>query len=81
MSKAILVTDMPNECRECPCFNSNDFGVSCGASGKEITYDYDNFVYTKPDWCPLKHLPKKQSVYDYALGWNDCIDEILGEKQ
>lgn len=83
MSKAILVTDMPNECRDCACFDSNDFGTFCGATDKEIKYDYDKYEYTKPNWCPLKEMPK-ELVYgktcndlSYTDGYNACIDKIL----
>lgn len=37
------------------------------------------------EWCPLKALPEKKVPYgsdifnDYINGWNDCVDEILGE--
>jgi hypothetical protein len=46
-----------------------------------------------PDWCPLKSMPEKKTVPQYcgngvygfktaekahyAIGWNDCIDEVL----
>ena len=42
-------------------------------------------VTHKEDWCPLKPIPEKKTyiggLYDdgYADGYNDCIDEILGE--
>lgn len=47
----------------------------------------------KPSWCPLKPLPEKMKVdYDtitsaevtekvVAMGYNFCIDTILGEKK
>ena len=85
MSKAILVIDMPDGCRECPL---------CGED--HMTYrDYcritDQYIWTldKPDWCPLKLMPKKMegndSIYyqwgDYEDGWNHCIDSILGKSK
>lgn len=42
----------------------------------------------KPSWCPLKEIPEKKTrdypEYDsyitgYDDGWDDCLDEILGE--
>ena len=83
--KVVLVMDNPKECRECPCMNSCDFGVFCGATGKEIKYDYDKFEYTIPLWCPLKALPKQREIFNHCDdylngiddGWNNCIDEIL----
>jgi hypothetical protein len=89
MSKAILVINMPDECRKCPCFQSNDFGVFCGVTDKEIKYDYDKFIYTKPIWCPLKDAPKEKDwsevpyyvtdCYSYMQGWNHCLDKILSK--
>ena len=42
---------------------------------------------SKPDWCPLKPLPKKDNfddLYDgyctgYHDGWNDCLREITSQ--
>lgn len=88
MNKAILVTDMPNECIDCACFDSNDFGTFCGATDKEIKYDYDKYEYTKPTWCPLKEAPKEKDwsevppyvtdCHSYMCGWNGCLNKILG---
>jgi hypothetical protein len=37
----------------------------------------------KPDWCPLKPMPKHIIDFggddDYADGYNTCIDEIIGD--
>ena len=93
MGKAILVIDNPDECRNCPCFNGFYFGAYCGRIDKEIEYDYNKCIYTKPDWCPLKALPEKMKVKQYcgngvygivtaqeahyAMGWNGCLDRLL----
>ena len=59
----------------------------CGIENMEVTFYHDQAYYdnyTKPDWCPLKPLPEKEDVNlfndraGYSLGWNACIDEILG---
>lgn len=91
MSKAILVIDMPNECTECPVhfldlIGKDDFRLWCGKKCKNIELHDNGCIKTgyKPDWCPLKTLPKKEDVNlfndraGYALGWNACIDEISG---
>ena len=54
-----------------------------------------NYV-KRPSWCPLKPIPKKIEsgkiedgtktnipipVEHFAMGWNDCLDEILGETE
>ena len=48
---------------------------------------YDCESKSRPDWCPLMDLPKKDnrdypantSDAGFAEGWNQCIDEITGE--
>ena len=89
MSKAILALEMPNKCAECP--------LSCDIMGdynKNLCRCYEEYMVNpnsekRPDWCPLKELPIKDSKMsmiksiDYSKGlvdgWNSCIDEILGE--
>ena len=43
----------------------------------------------RPHWCPLKNVPEKQvrdyPEYDryitgYDDGWDDCLEQILGER-
>lgn len=83
--KAIIVIDMPNSCDKC------EFGYY--SDGKILLCDYENKIGSeenKPDWCPLKELPEKiprpQPIESdefnrgFCWGWNDCIDEILGEE-
>lgn len=50
----------------------------------EEHYDYES--ESRPDWCPLMDLPKKDngdypantSDAGFTEGWNQCIDEITG---
>lgn len=104
MSKAVLVIDMPQNCRNCDFCNMNvhlkkvcrakveDSNV-CGLYYHEIGNDMN-----KPDWCPLRPvLEKKKEKYmlqrkdcfgiletygekmdRIAVGYNRCIDDILG---
>lgn len=59
MSKAILIMDMPQHCIDCPCHFADDEGaVICGKENKELITD-DIQTY-KPDWCPIRELPKKK---------------------
>lgn len=86
MSKAILVVDIEECCADCPCSLIDDKGmVICLAMrGEEVGKDG-----IKPDWCPLKELPKEdnESYFPdeysdgYANGWNACINEILGKRR
>ena len=77
--KAVLVIDMPTDCIKCPL-----------ADG----YCWNTFPSKgKADGCPLKPLPQerefsKQNILpinvdgnSFVLGWNACIDEILGETE
>jgi hypothetical protein len=48
-----------------------------------------------PTWCPLKPMPEKKELNEFKyrmlvngeqffykdIGWNKCIDEILGEEE
>ena len=79
MSKAILVMDMPESCLDCLC---RGFAGICNLKNKDVKYNGK-----RPKWCPLKEVPQKKYfteaeklVYgkSFILGYNACIDEILG---
>ena len=79
MAKAMLIMDMPSSCLECPCMNELD---ECEAMKYEDVGDCSR----KPTWCPLREVPQKKEFSDIetafdrvkTLGYNACIDEILG---
>lgn len=93
MSKSILVIDTPDNCNECElhalteCDYNKEF--YCVINGKIV----EEFACSKakPDWCPLRNLPRKKMLLglDGASnameirergrqeGFNACIDEIL----
>lgn len=82
--KAILVIDAPNECDECPCLNYKLWYCQADPKHRDGAEDY------VPEWCPLKPMPQNKEIIgtkyikdsnQYALGWNACIDEILGEEE
>ena len=88
MSKAILVMDMPANCKECRLRFEDDYSDWCPCDiERNGTTDVFDCVknLTKPDWCPLKPVPEKsltgKSDYyqwgDWEDGYNACIDEIL----
>lgn len=97
MSKSVLVIDTPENCYDCP-FGTAYCGELEYVGYCELAdcLDYDVFLMTeehydcesksKPVWCPLKPLPKKNTVEndmtDYQCemvdGRNQCIDEIAG---
>ena len=76
MAKAMLIMDMPSNCYECE-LNNYHF---CFVTSDNVER-YRNTEY-KPTWCPLREVPQKMEKYhehdEIALGYNACIDEILG---
>lgn len=94
--KGIIVVDMPECCKYCPfvtsrvngnyyCSIKESIGVSLGLSNPIS----DDEFYSKPNWCPIKPIPKRKTgrslpEYDtdihYEIGWNSCIDAIIGER-
>lgn len=89
--KAILAIDMPEGC------------VNCALCRMENRKGYNDYICVpqnqlapmaigtdKPDWCPLRPMPKKKpepqskrlatDVWDrfYTIGWNKAIEAIEG---
>lgn len=98
MRKSVLVIDTPASCYDCP-FGTSYCGKLEYVGYCELAdcLDYDVILMTeehydcesksRPDWCPLKPLPKYKSMekpgeYEYGKmhGWNQCINEITGGK-
>lgn len=79
--KAILITDMPNRCYFYKLYNAF-YGI-CQFTGDRVRTE-NIMASNKLENCPLKPLPKyyepSKRTNDYEMGWNCCIDEILGEK-
>ena len=80
--KAILVIDMPENCLKCKLQDWANCRIVKGCHTGD----------TRPDWCPLKPMPEKMQVCgkypqpdgivpSYKIGYNACIDEILGDKE
>ena len=97
MSKSVLVIDTPENCYGCPfgteyCGNLEYEG--CCELADCLYYDailmteehYDCESKSRPEWCPLKPLPKKfdnekdRKLGDFEplfkIGWNACLREI-----
>lgn len=93
MSKAVLVLDeMPTSCSECDYMATSSFdGHVCIL--KVVAENYKKIGNEiKPDWCPLRELPEKMNICgkypqpngmtpSYKIGWNDCLNEITGERE
>lgn len=78
--KAILILDeMPESCEMCYLCRMREQGRFC-----VITKEYDHEIGCVQKNCPLKPMPhyKLNTIPNgaYARGWDDCIDEILGEE-
>lgn len=57
MSKAILVIDMPDKCKDCTLHEmAGDFNKHLCVPMQRT---HDKFSNTKPDWCPLRLVPEK----------------------
>lgn len=93
MSKAMLILDTPKTCFDCIfCFELDEgINACCSVMSDEndeglyrdIQCDGD-YCQGKPDWCPLKELPKGRKYGEEIFngnvkGWNDCLKTILGE--
>ena len=89
MNKAILVIDMPKNCRECTLAQNKTIPLeeaySCTLTRKWVI---DKECDSRPSGCPLKEVPEKMQVCgkypqpdgivpSYKIGYNACIDEIL----
>ena len=92
MSKAVLMIDMPNNCRGCPLHTHVEWAGSICVP--ESNKDYINLykqltnedLHNRPEWCPLRRLPEKwerkpynsDSRVDWQNGYNHCLDDIQG---
>lgn len=82
MSKSVLVINTPKYCALC-VLRSGVLHPFCRVNNRDITD-----LSIRPDWCPLMDLPEKDNgdypanTFDagFVEGWNQCIDEIAGDK-
>ena len=96
MSKSVLVIDTPETCLDCMfCFEVYEGVDACCSimsdeNDKSLCRDIKcdgGYCQSKPNWCPLKEVPKEEySEYcfdeycdGYDSGWNAFRDRILGE--
>ena len=90
MAKAMLIMDMPKCCALCELYYSQVGLPKCTATWK--TVDFKN-TEVRQEWCPLREVPQKQNICgtynseyfknggkpaSFKVGYNACIDEILG---
>ena len=62
MSKALLIIDMPEHCRKCPCYHCDEYDRYCSCTFKslDVTHAYD----CKPKWCPLIDIKERKRNMD-----------------
>lgn len=86
MGKAMLIIDMPERCSECPLKSQlYDIQYICCGNHRRMTIPGNK---PKPDWCPLKEIPERKDMEPGKTviraaqheGYNDCLDEILKER-
>lgn len=87
MAKGMIVVDkIPRNCRNIRGDTENGCphgGMVCQISLNDVMQHVQDG--TRPDWCPIQHMPEKRNEHDAcydsdfyrAEGWNACIDEIL----
>ena len=91
--KAVLVLEeMPTECIECQfcrvLADNKPTETHCLLTAKRN----EDGVNTRAEWCPLRPLPERKDegsvlkplpfeVYMYRYGFNECLDEIIGETE
>lgn len=81
MNKVLLVMDEKKTCGECLLASTmNESYIKC----RKMNRCYS--ANSKPEWCPIKPLPKKQELSFFghgqdmiAMGWNAAIEEIEGK--
>ena len=90
--KMILIIDKPNTCTDCRLNDDNNGYPMCvylHSSHGSLAFHFNGDKERNP-YCPLKPMPeKKEPFYDINEGdydkridgWNECIDELLGEAE
>ena len=89
MGKSMIVIDTPENCVKCHLTYYDEYNnYFCSLTG-----DYIDCYENKSPYCPLSPLPDRINLrqyvdntacdlgsivaYQYAQGWNSCIDKIL----
>lgn len=84
----VAVIEEPKSCASCPLFDVGYAFDMCRLSKKQVTTAESINI---PDWCELRPLPPRKRVNVsiengvhitglMELGWNECLDAIVGEE-
>lgn len=93
MAKAMLIMDMPSSCKKCLLrdYHKSKFCFQCRAI--PLSEIEEEEVNVRQEWCPLREVPQKKDICgrynaeyfkqggkpaSFKVGYNACIDEILG---
>ena len=94
--KVMLIMDEPLDCTDCPLTDLSSMTGDKLCLASNMRWIETQNEYKKPDWCPLKPMPtKKKPLFDpdhcdieeeikivhEIVGYNRCIDEIMGETE
>ena len=91
-NKAILILDEPIDCNECPLHDLSSMKGDKLCMAHNMKWIETQNEGKKPEWCPLRPFPERKEVrYTDPLfgevenltniGYNKCLDEILGETE
>lgn len=94
--KGFILVDFPSYCVDCNFCREINKGTEacCEMAVDPDEYDcyrmIDDYCQSKPQWCPIKQMPLRKTLYDssgnrkskadYCRGWNDCIKNIIYEQ-
>lgn len=83
--KAILILDMPSCCADCQLYDSENKQCYGEPYNDIFLNNFDEVEDKINPNCRLKLLPRKMNPRAndnmiVSIGWNDCLDEILGEE-
>jgi len=79
--KALAIIGMPSACGS--CWFCTSYGL-CFLGNREVSI----YANKRDSECPLKPMPQQMKTDEddieedsYWQGWNDCLDEIMGETE
>jgi hypothetical protein len=64
MAKAVLVMDMPESCFGCNLCHIDDGEDRATCQAYETAKEVNSDIFEKPEWCPLRELPKKKEEFE-----------------
>lgn len=67
MAKAVLVMDMPKSCFDCNLCHINGSDLEDNCQAFEVARQVNSEIYEKPDWCPLRELPERETEMTDAV--------------